>query len=66
MDKVIAECSLADLVEDPLVGLLMESDGVDRRSIELLFEQIAQERVRAVHGLRPRLQDEETARCSLC
>ena len=30
MGKVIAECSLAELVEDPLVGLLMKSDGVDR------------------------------------
>jgi hypothetical protein len=35
------EYTLAELVEDPLVGLLMKSDGVDRRSIELLFEQVA-------------------------
>ena len=41
MGKVIAECSLAELVEDPLVGLLMKSDGVDRRSVELLFERVA-------------------------
>ena len=41
MDHQIAEYSLAELVEDPLVGLLMKSDGVDRHSIELLFERIA-------------------------
>ena len=29
---------------DPLIGLLMHSDGVDRHSIELLFERIARER----------------------
>ncbi len=37
-------CTLAELVRDPLVGLVMKSDGVDRRSIELLFERIARER----------------------
>lgn len=36
-----AESSLAELIADPLVGLVMKSDGVDRRSIELLFERIA-------------------------
>jgi hypothetical protein len=41
MDHKIGEYSLAELVEDPLVGLLMKSDGVDRRSIELLFEHVA-------------------------
>jgi hypothetical protein len=41
MDHQIAEYSLAELVEDPLVGLLMKSDGVDRHSIELLFKRIA-------------------------
>jgi len=37
-------CTLAELVRDPLIGLLMHSDGVDRRSIELLFERIVRER----------------------
>jgi hypothetical protein len=37
-------CTLDELVRDPLVGLVMKSDGVDRRSIELLFERIARER----------------------
>ena len=39
-----AESSLAELIQDPLVGLVMKSDGVDRRSIELLFERIAARR----------------------
>jgi hypothetical protein len=37
-------CTLAELVRDPLIGLLMHSDGVDRHSVELLFERIARER----------------------
>jgi hypothetical protein len=37
-------CTLAELVRDPLIGLVMQSDGVDRHSIELLFERIARER----------------------
>jgi len=41
MDHKTKEYTLVDLVEDPLVGLLMKSDGVDRRSIELLFERVA-------------------------
>ena len=40
MDHRTTESSLAELVEDPLIGLLMKSDGVDRRSIELLFERV--------------------------
>jgi len=35
----IAECSLAELMDDPLIGLIMESDGVDRRELELLLER---------------------------
>ena len=41
MDQKTTEYSLDELVEDPLIGLLMKSDGVDRRNIELLFERIA-------------------------
>ena len=41
MDHKMTEYSLAELIEDPLIGLLMKSDGVDRRSIELLFERVA-------------------------
>ena len=36
--------TLAQLVHDPLIGLLMKSDGVDRNSIEALFARIAQQR----------------------
>jgi hypothetical protein len=55
MNHKTTEHSLAELVEDPLIGLLMKSDGVDRRSIELLFERIAR-------GDRYR----ETTPCSHC
>jgi hypothetical protein len=34
-----AECSLAELIDDPLIGLIMKSDGVDRRELELLLER---------------------------
>jgi hypothetical protein len=52
----IAGCSLVELVDDPLIGLVMKSDGVDRRELELLLERVARERVRATalasfHGL---------------
>ena len=66
MGKVIAECSLAELVEDLLVGFLMKSDGVDHRSIELLFERVARERARDLEGNRARLPDGEGMRCSAC
>jgi hypothetical protein len=39
-----AQCSLAELMDDPLIGLVMKSDGVDRREVELLFEQLTRER----------------------
>jgi hypothetical protein len=55
MEHKTAEYSLVELVEDPLVGLLMKSDGVDRRSIELLFERVAR-------SARYR----ETASCANC
>ena len=41
MNRKITEYSLAELVEDPLVSLVMKSDGVDRQNIELLFERVA-------------------------
>jgi hypothetical protein len=37
----IAGCSLAELIDDPLINLLMKSDGVDRRELELLLERAA-------------------------
>ena len=44
MNDKITEPSLAELVSDPLIGLLMKSDGVDRYSIEVLFKRIAEAR----------------------
>jgi len=53
----IAQCSLAELMADPLIGLVMKSDGVERRDLELLLERVARERagaIRATSGSRPR------------
>jgi hypothetical protein len=50
MDDTIAELSLTELISDPVIGLLMKSDGVDRRNIELLFERLAERRN---HSSRP-------------
>ena len=48
-DAGARHCSLAQLVSDPLIALVMESDGVDRQSIELLFGRLVRER-RSAHG----------------
>jgi hypothetical protein len=52
MGKFIEECSLTELVEDPLVGLVMKSDGVDRHSVEALFERVARERALDLQDVR--------------
>jgi hypothetical protein len=44
----ITQCSLAELMADPLIGLVMKSDGVDRRDLELLLERVARERAGAI------------------
>ena len=65
----IAGCSLAELMEDPLIGLVMKSDGVDRCELELLLERVARERLRATllaEPCRPGLPTTETAPCSHC
>lgn len=54
MDNDFVECSLGELVEDPLIGLMMKSDGVDRRSVEALFERLSETRVRGRNGRRGR------------
>ena len=64
MGKVITECSLAELVEDPLVDRSMESEGVDRHGVELLFERVARERARDLG--RSCLRDEGVTRCLTC
>jgi hypothetical protein len=44
----IAGRSLAELIDDPLTGLVTKSDGVDRRELELLLEQVARKRLLAI------------------
>ena len=45
--------TLAELVEDPLVRLMMTSDGVDRDSIETLFKRLARQRARLRQSPHP-------------
>jgi hypothetical protein len=49
----IAEFSLAELVDDPLVGLVMKSDRVNRAELKLLLERVARERLRATRLANP-------------
>ena len=65
----ITGCSLTELVDDPMVGLVMKSDGVDRSEFELLLQRLARERLRAKQAAsdqRPRLLTTETVPCSRC
>ena len=64
----MAESLLTELVRDPLVGLVMKSDGVDRRSIELLFERIGRGPGPGprLEALRPRHAGQEINRCTTC
>ena len=56
----LAESSLAELIADPLIGLVMKSDGVDGRCIELLFETIARSRSAGGSRLCPRFARTES------
>ena len=38
--------SLAELLDAPMIDLVMKTDGVDRRSLELLFETVRESRPR--------------------
>jgi hypothetical protein len=62
MNRNIPECSLAELFEDLLIGLVMKSDGVDRIHLELLFERVARERGRNLCSS----PHQEAAPCTLC
>jgi len=44
----ITQRSLAELTADPLIGLVMKSDGIDRRDVELLLERVARKRAGAI------------------
>jgi hypothetical protein len=56
MDNKATDWSLADLIDDPLIGLIMRSDGVDRQSIEFLFQRVACS-TRCREAERPRIAD---------
>ena len=61
----ITECSLAELIDDPLIGLVINRDGVDRHELELLLERVARERaIQLASSCRPRPLTAETAPCS--
>jgi len=49
----IAGCSLAELVNDPLIGLVMKSDWVERCELELLLQRIARERLQPTGLAKP-------------
>ena len=69
MDIVTAECSLAELLHDPLIGLVMKSDGIHPGELELLLERVARDRASGINQIElavcPRLST-ETALCSHC
>jgi hypothetical protein len=48
----MTEYRLAELLDDPLVGLVMKSDGVDRRCLEQLLERVAEGHSAAAEGAR--------------
>jgi hypothetical protein len=45
---ITVNLTLAELMQDPLIHLMMRSDGIDHGSIEALFARIAQSRGRAM------------------
>jgi hypothetical protein len=65
----ITGCLLADLVDDPRIGLVMKSDGVDRCELNLLLERVASEPLPATRLARPcwpRLATTQAAPCFHC
>ena len=62
----ITGCSLAELVDDPLIDLVIKRDRVD---LKLLLQRVACERLRAkelTNDLRPRPPVTEAVACSRC
>jgi len=49
----IAGCALAELVNDPPIGFVVKSNGIDRCELELLLERVARERLRAIELANP-------------
>lgn len=65
----ITGCLLTELVDDPMVGLVMKSDRVDRSELKLLLQRLARKRLRAkqtASDQRPRLLTPDTVPCSRC
>jgi hypothetical protein len=65
----ITGCSLAELVDDPLIDLVMKRDRVDRNEFRLLLQRVACERLRAkelTNRLRPPPPVTEAVACSRC
>ena len=65
----ITGCSLAELVDDPLIDLVMKRDRVDRNELKALLQRVACERLRAkelTNGRRPRPPVTEAVACSRC
>jgi hypothetical protein len=62
----ITGCSLAELVGDPLIGLVTTSDGVDRNELKRLLQRVAGGRLRAKgrgNHPRPRFLTTEAVPC---
>lgn len=47
-DTRIEQLTLSELLDDPLTGLLMHSDGIDRTSLERLIEAVDRRRLPAM------------------
>ena len=67
----ITGCSLTELVDDPLICLVMKSDRVDRCEHKLLLERVARDRASGINRADlgvccSRLPTTETALCSHC
>jgi hypothetical protein len=65
----ITGCLLAELVDDPLIALVMKSDGVDRCEPNLLLERVASEPLPATRLASPcrlRLPTTQAVPCSHC
>ena len=65
----ITGCSLAELVNDPLIDLVVRRDRVDRSKLKLLLQRVACERLRAkelTNRLRPPPPVTEAVACSRC
>lgn len=54
MFRQAKEYSLAELLEHPVLGLLMTTEGIERRSVELMLDTESCERRRALADEPPK------------